>query len=59
MCFVLSLKSYIKSIQSMMHSAKLDLDYIIPSYVAMGFFLSEAQKKTKTLLSMWEHTQPL
>ena len=48
MCFVLSLKSYIKSIQSTMHSAKLDLDYIIPSYVAMGFFLSGEQKKTKT-----------
>ena len=31
-----------------MHSAKLDLDYIIPSYVAMGFFLSDEQKETKT-----------
>ena len=46
--FVLSLKSYIKSIQDTIHLTGLDLCHIIPSFVSMGFFLSEEQKKTNT-----------
>ncbi len=46
--FILSLKSYIKSIQDTIHLAGLDLCHIIPSFVSMGFFLSEDQKKTNT-----------